>query len=368
MRFKIILLIFLTTIHLSFSDNTVKVALMTNAGKEIYIKADNDMEIIIDNKTVDKKREVKVSYSKNGIEYNGSIYNNIFLKQNEGEYIYVSKNGKNYNSYRGNISLLRENGRIIPVDIVELDEYIYSVVPCEIGKKFPEEAVKAQIVAARTYAYYNTKNSKFKGYDLVDNTDSQVYKGINTEDESISKLVDSTKNMIITYNGEPINAVFHSDSGGYTANSEDVWGGKPVDYLRSVDDTGNNEFSPRKNWSYMITKEKFKTIFGVFPKEISMEKKNNRIEKISISDENKKIEMTSNEFRKKLGYTNLFSTIFEFQDLGDSLMFNGNGAGHGVGLSQWGAYGLAVKKMKYEEILKYYYTGIKIEELKNVRF
>ena len=362
------LIVFLMTVHLSFSDNTVKVALMINAGKEIYIKADDNMEIIVDNETMDKKREVKVSYSKSGIEYNGNIYNNIYLKQKAGEYIYVSKNGTNYNAYRGNISLLPENSRIIPVNIVELDEYIYSVVPCEIGKKFPEQAVKAQIVAARTYAYYNTKNSKFKSYDLVDNTDSQVCKGINTEDENISKLVDSTKNMIITYKGEPINAVFHSDSGGYTANSEDVWGGKPVDYLRSVDDTGNNEFSPRKTWSYMITKEKFKNIFGVFPKEISMEKKNNRIEKIYISDENKKIEITSNEFRKKLGYTNLFSTIFEFQDLGDSLMFNGNGAGHGVGLSQWGAYGLAVKKMKYDQILKYYYTGIKIEELKNVRF
>ena len=339
------LIVFLMAVQLSFSDNTVKVALMVNAGKEIYIKADDDIEIIVDNETVDKKREVKVSYSKNGIEYNGNIYNNIYLKQNAGKYIYVSKNGTNYNVYRGNISLITENSKIIPVDIVELDEYIYSVVPCEIGKKFPEEAIKAQIVAARTYAYYNTKNSKFKNYDLVDNVDSQVYKGVNSEDESINRLVNKTKNMIITYKGEPINAVFHSDSGGYTANSEDVWGGKPVDYLRSVDDTGNNEFSPRKNWSYTITKEKFRNIFGVFPKEI-----------------------TSNEFRKKLGYTNLFSTIFEFQDLGDSLVFNGNGAGHGVGLSQWGAYGLAVKNMKYDQILKYYYTGIKIEELKNVRF
>ena len=118
----------------------------------------------------------------------------------------------------------------------------------------------------------------------------------------------------------------------------------------------------------MITKDKFKNIFGVYPNEITVEKKDNRIEKVSISDGNRKVEMTSNEFRKKLGYSNLFSTIFESQDLGDSLVFNGNGAGHGVGLSQWGAYGLAVKNKKYDQILKYYYTGIKIEELKNVKF
>ena len=98
------------------------------------------------------------------------------------------------------------------------------------------------------------------------------------------------------------------------------------------------------------------------------EKKDNRIERVYILGENKRIELTSNEFRKKLGYTNLFSTIFEFQDLGDSFMFSGNGSGHGVGLSQWGAYGMAVKNMKYDQILKHYYTGIKIEELKNVRF
>lgn len=351
-----------------FSDNTVKVALMINAGKELYIKADDEVEIIADNILLDKSKEIRVSYSKDGIKYNGSTYSNTLFKKSGDKYIYISKNGSNYNAYRGDISLITENGKMIPVDIVELDEYIYSVVPSEIGKKFPEEAVKAQIIAARTYAYYNTKNSKFKNYDLVDNVDSQVYRGISAEDESINKLVNNTKNIIMTYNGEPINAVFHSDSGGYTANSEDVWGGKPVDYLRSINDIGNNDYSPRKNWSYTITKQKFKNIFGVYPNEITMEKKDNRIERVYILGENKRIELTSNEFRKKLGYTNLFSTIFEFQDLGDSFMFSGNGSGHGVGLSQWGAYGMAVKNMKYDQILKHYYTGIKIEELKNVRF
>lgn len=351
-----------------FSDNTVKVALLINASKELYIRADDEIEIIADNMILDKNREIMVSYSKDGIRYNGNIYNNILLKKNQNKYIYISKNGTNYNAYRGGINLIIESGKIIPIDIVELDEYIYSVVPSEIGKKFPEEAVKAQIIAARTYAYYNTKKSKFKNYDLADNVDSQVYKGISAEDESINKLVNDTKNMIMTYNGEPINAVFHSDSGGYTANSEDVWGGKPVEYLRSINDIGNNDYSPRKTWSYIIAKQKFKNIFGVYPAEITVEKKDNRVEKIFILGENKKIELTSNEFRKKMGYTNLFSTIFEYEDLGDSIKFNGNGSGHGVGLSQWGAYGMAVKNMKYDQILKHYYTGIKIEELKNVRF
>lgn len=368
MKIKIIIMVLLLIFQFSFSKE-LKVAVLSNSGKELFVKANNEIEIFSNGILLDKKTDVKFSISQSNISYNGKVYNEIILKPTNNDILTISKSGSKFDAYRGVFDLIVENGKIVPLNLIDLDQYLYSVIPSEIGKKFPEEAVKAQIVTSRSYAYYNTKKSKFKNYDLVDNVNSQVYKGVSAEDENINKLIDKTRNIVMTYNGEPINAIFHDDSGGYTANVEDVWGGVPVDYLKAVDDTGNNEFSPRKNWSYTISKDKLRQIFGVYPTTIELEKKDNRIKNVMLKGDNKTVVVTGNEFRKKMGYTNIFSTVFDFVDGGNSIVFNGNGSGHGVGLSQWGAYGQAVNKSKkYDEILKYYFVGIKIEELKDGRF
>lgn len=352
----------------TFFSKEMKIAILSNSGNQLYVRSNNDIEIFSNGKLLDKKREVKFSSGKNAVTYEGQSYGNIVLKPEGAEFLYISKSGKSFDGYRGDFDLIIENGRIVPVNLVDMDQYLYSVVPSEIGKKFPDEAVKAQIVTSRSYSYYNAKNSKFKNYDMVDNVNSQVYKGITAEDDKINKLVDSTKNIVMTYKGEPINAIFHDDSGGYTANVEDVWGGNPIEYLKAVDDSGNVMDSPRRYWTYTITKDRLNKIFGVYPQEIEVEKKDNRIKRIFIRGSGKTVEVTGNEFRKRLGYTNIFSTVFDYNDTGGSFVFSGNGSGHGVGLPQWGAYAQAEKSKKYDQILKYYFTGIKIEEFRDAGF
>ena len=350
------------------SAKELKIAILSNSGNQLYVRANNDIEIFSNGELIGKKREVKFSAGKNTVTYEGQSYSDIVLKPEGADFLYISKSGNSFDGYRGNFDLIIENGRIVPVNLVEMDQYLYSVIPSEIGKKFPDEAVKAQIVTSRTYSYYNAKNSKFKNYDMVDNVNSQVYKGIAAEDEKINDLINNTKNIVMTYKGEPINAIFHDDSGGYTANVEDVWGGMPVDYLKAVDDSGNIMNSPRRYWTYTITKDRLGKIFGVYPETIEVERKDNRIKRLWLKGNGKTAEVTGNEFRKKLGYTNIFSTIFDYSDNGDSFTFNGNGSGHGVGLSQWGAYAQAEKNKKYDQILKYYFTGIKIEEYRDAGF
>ena len=368
MKLKIILTTVFLVVQSVFFAKEMKIAILSNSGNQLYVRANNEIEVFSNGVLLDKKREVKFSVGKNSVTYEGQSYNDIVLKPEGTDFLYISKSGKSFDGYRGNFDLIIENGRIVPVNLVEMDQYLYSVVPSEIGKKFPDEAVKAQIVTSRTYSYYNAKNSKFKNYDMVDNVNSQVYKGIIEEDEKINSLVDSTKNIVMTYKGEPINAIFHDDSGGYTANVEDVWGGVPVDYLKAVDDSGNVMDSPRRYWSYSVTKDRLSKIFGVYPETIEVERKDNRIKIVRLKGKGRTVEVTGNEFRKRMGYTNIFSTIFDYSDNGSSYMFSGNGSGHGVGLAQWGAYAQAEKNKKYDQILKYYFTGIKIEEYKDAGF
>ena len=355
-------------IHGIFFAKEMKIAILSNSGNQLYVRANNEIEVFSNGVLLDKKREVQFFAGKNAVTYEGQQYSDIILKSENNDCLYISKSGKSFDGYRGNFDLINENGRIVPVNLVEMDQYLYSVVPSEIGNKFPDEAVKAQIVTSRTYSYYNAKNSKFKNYDMVDNVNSQVYKGIAAEDEKINKLIDGTKNIVMTYKGEPINAIFHDDSGGYTANVEDVWGGVPVDYLKAVDDSGNVMDSPRRYWSYTISKDKLNKIFGVYPETIEVERKDNRVKTVRLIGSGKTVEVTGNEFRKRVGYTNIFSTVFDCSDNGGSFTFNGHGSGHGVGLPQWGAYAQAEKNKKYDQILKYYFTGIKIEEYRDAGF
>ncbi len=144
----------------------------------------------------------------------------------------------NNKEYRGKIQPTRVNGgSIIPVNAVSIEEYLYGVVPSEMSPSYAEEALKAQAVAARTYAIkkMDMKVHENKGYDLCDGTHCQSYKGKSAEFPATNAAVDATKGLVIYHKGEPIEAVFFASSGGYTENSEDIWAA-PLPYLKAVPD------------------------------------------------------------------------------------------------------------------------------------
>lgn len=144
---------------------------------------------------------------------------------------YISLGSK---SYRGTVEFVRNNGgNITAVNIVSLDEYLYSVVPSEMPSTWHSEALKAQIIAARSYTVSRLSAHTGSGYNLCDSSHCQIYGGVNSEKSNVTALVDKTSGIMALYNGEPINAVYCSSSGGHTDNSENVWSAA-VEYLRGV--------------------------------------------------------------------------------------------------------------------------------------
>lgn len=144
----------------------------------------------------------------------------------------------NNKQYRGKIQPTRvKGGNIVPVNAVSIEDYLYGVIPCEMSPSYAAEALKAQAVAARTYAVkkIEMKAHTEKGYDLCDGTHCQAYKGKEAEHPETNSAVDATKGLLIYYQGEPIESVFFASSGGYTENSEDIWTA-PLPYLKAVPD------------------------------------------------------------------------------------------------------------------------------------
>ena len=143
-------------------------------------------------------------------------------------------NGK---QYRGCLRFAVNGTVMTAVNVVDLEEYLYGVIPAEMPASYGEEALKAQTLAARTYAMTKLNAHKGSGYELCDTINCQVYKGYSGENSKTNAIVDETEGEIICYNGTPIEAVFSASTGGYTENSENVWN-SVVPYLRAVPEVG----------------------------------------------------------------------------------------------------------------------------------
>lgn len=254
---------------------------------------------------------------------------------------------------------------------IGIEEYIKGVVAAEMPALFEEEALKAQAVAARTYALKKMKDNK----DIVETDIGQAYlskeelkqnwgSNYNTYWKRISKAVDATKNQVMMYDNEMIDAVFHSTSAGYTENSENMWS-VSLPYLRGVE-SHQDEKAPD-----FVTEKSIKA-------EEVIGKLQNRYKDIVLTDVpllqqiqivqrseagyileiqiGNKI-LTGREVREVLG---LKSSNFTINQKGDELIFTTRGYGHGVGMSQYGANYMAQDGSSYDEILKHYYQGIKI--------
>ena len=255
---------------------------------------------------------------------------------------------------------------------VPLEEYVYGVVSSEMPASFSEEALKAQAVASRTYVMYAMENSRNRDFDVYDSVNSQVY---NSEDNlkefwgdkygeysnKIKKVIIDTKGEYITYNDEIIEAFFFSTSTGYTENSEEVFN-EELPYLRSVESAWDKN-SPSFNNEIEISKNDFYNKLGIGYSDIldisDVEKTvSGRIKSLKINGAYFK----GVDVRTKLG---LRSTFFTFYENGNKIIVKTKGYGHGVGMSQYGAQGMALAGFKYEDIIKYYYTGVEIKKIDN---
>ena len=288
----------------------------------------------------------------------------------------IYENNYDYQKYKTIRLLHAKTGEI---EELPLDTYVKGVVAAEMPADYEEEALKAQAVVARTYTIYTIihNNNKHENADLCDN--SNCCQAWISKDDRLSKweedkrdqylkkiedAVDSTNGKIITYNGEVIDAFFHSNSGGVTETPVNVWGGTNYPYLQSVQTAGEEGYKQYSS-EVKLTKDEFiNKIKETHPNlnidfndehsiEIIEYTESNRVKTIKIGN----INLSGVEIRKILG---LKSTKFEVKVDNDNVIFTVTGYGHGVGMSQTGADSMAKQNSSYEDIIHHFYTDVEI--------
>ena len=272
--------------------------------------------------------------------------------------------------YRGALELRHRGAGLTAVNIVPVDDYLLSVVPEEMPTDWPAEALKAQSVAARSFALKSRGRHAAEGYDLCTTTHCQLYKGIASEKTVSTAAVRATRGEVLTYGGQPIEALFHTDSGGMTESSEDVWG-NPIPYLRAVRDTPLGTMPWTKTMSKADLEQKLAAkghaigrlrAIELSPLAVGRAAKDRtasgRVKAMIVTGTKGSVTLSGTAWRSLLG---LKSTLFSAKLTKDSVTFTGFGAGHGLGISQWSAKRLAETGKSYADILHHYYTGVTLQ-------
>lgn len=373
------------------------------AGAQVYLVVKND-KLMLDNKAVGTN-ELLLSREKSG----------------SGQTVTVNKK-----KYRGDIKIVKPGkAGMTAINILPIEQYLYSIVPGEMPTSWPMEAIKAQAVAARTFALNGIDKHAKEGFQVCATTHCQVYGGASVESERSTKAVNDTNGLTLLYQGKPISAVFHSSSGGYTENSEDVWG-TYLPYLRAVPD--DDKDSPNYSWEKKLTpleiQNKLQSYGHAVGKlqaiELSPLKKNGkngadrtskgRVKTARFIGDKGSVSLTGAQIRSMFGLNSAWFDLhliipseskidvpigryykkkidvdlppykekglitdkenirrIHWRD-GETVVVEGFGYGHGLGLSQWGAKAMAAKAPEkntayFKEILKHYYQG---SELKKV--
>lgn len=345
---------------------------------------------------------------------------NAFLqlkpKSIDGEFIFKINDEK----YRGIIEVRRySSSDMTVINILPLEHYLYGVVPCEIQWASHEEALKAQAVAARTYACYNLGKYLSLGFDVCSTVYSQVYGGYTNERESTNKAVDETRGEKLYYNEELAQVFFFSSSGGMTEASNNVWSGY-LPYLQGVEDKYEEVDSKNYTWIKILTIDELQDILlskghdlgkvnginivntskagraievlvkgskgnKVFLKSQCREVFNLPSQWYTISQDTDSVALTSsrgitvnaqiggksivtknglisNQLGREVSILGNNNVLRKLTSVSNNYVFTGKGYGHGVGLSQQGAKGMAKAGFLYNEILEHYFSGIEIKK------
>ncbi len=265
----------------------------------------------------------------------------------------------NGNEYFDDAIILKHNNKAIVINSLDIENYVTGVLPHEMSPSWPIEALKAQAIAARTYAIYHYCKNQDEGrvFDVDNTTKYQVYKGKSMVNDNIIEAVAATKDEVVTYSQKVIGTFFHAICGGYTDSTKNVFG-TDIPYLR-----GGACYYCKDQievWTNQVHLDKVKQIFGfdVAKSEnvrITLTKANKKVTKVRMTGGGKDLEVEAREFRSKIGSTTIPSLGFSIKADGQTLNIIGTGRGHGVGMCQWGAYGMANRGMKYPNIIKQYY-------------
>jgi stage II sporulation protein D len=300
--------------------------------------------------------------------------------------------------YRGKLQIVRQASGLQAINHVSLETYLPSVVGSEMPASWPQPALRAQAVAARTYALRQRRSAD--PFDLRATVSSQVYRGVESETDSTREAVAATRSQVLTYSGSLIEAVFHSSSGGTTEASGELWA-QQLPYLVPVRDF--DDHSPVRSWSERFGPDQLSQLFaetgGLRNLTVLRRTSTGRLRQVRMEGPRGVLVLSGAQLRQRLGLRSTQVELELVKETGPApasevqsqqvtqasatallplpplplawaepqepaavtLLVSGRGFGHGIGMSQWGAYGLARRGADYSAILSHYYPGTQLD-------
>jgi stage II sporulation protein D len=272
-------------------------------------------------------------------------------------------------SVSGVVHLVRRGKGFLVINRVDIEEYVKGVVPAEVSSTWHPEMLKAQAVAARTYALYQQMLSATRDYDVASTVQDQVYRGKEGIDVGILRAVEDTRGLVVTYQDAPIYAAFSSTAAGLTEDAMNVWS-KEYPYLKGVEcpfDLASPYYQWKSSFKIDTLEQNLRqqgfsvgTIATMAPLSFS---RGGRVAKLRILHSGGELILRGEELRKVVGYAIIPSTQFAIESIGQDVVLSGFGAGHAVGMCQWGAKELAELGYSFSTILQYYYPGTELQNM-----
>jgi stage II sporulation protein D len=312
-----------------------------------------------------------VSASDTGIMFGqrGLKFSKIRVIVPQGAYILMD--GR---AFRGSVDIIRkDDSKLMAINRITLEEYLCGVLYNEISHRWPIESIKAQAIAARTFALYQARQNRLQDYDLTSDIYSQVYSGAASERWTTNKAVRMTAGKVLTYKGDIFPAYYHATCAGRTEDASNLWN---IDLLclKSVacpycKDSPHYKWTkqtPLKDLEKKLDESGYK-IGRIKSVKVLSKTSSGRADKLDIRDEaDVSCVITAKDFRQMIGPNEVRSLNFEPSINQDKLVLNGLGWGHGAGMCQWGAKGQAEKGKKCEEILQSYYPDSEITNIDKI--
>jgi stage II sporulation protein D len=268
--------------------------------------------------------------------------------------------------YRGTLRLVARGDAVVVVNVVDVESYLRGVVPAEMQASWPLEALRAQAVAARTYALANIDGTSL--YDVCATSECQAYRGLTVEHARTDQAVADTAGQVLTYGGTFARTYYHADSGGVIASSAEVWGGS-IPYLSAFQDVASD--GPHRHWEMRLEPSAVAAhlaaaghhVGSVRQVRVLATSESGRVARLEVVGAHGTVVLEAQDARQQARAWGLRSTRFRM--VGD-LLVRGEGWGHGVGMSQYGARALALAGYGYGQILGFYYPDTLLQRITTV--
>ncbi|MBI4977848.1 MAG: SpoIID/LytB domain-containing protein [Spirochaetes bacterium] len=276
-------------------------------------------------------------------------------------------------SLNGTVRFIPHNGSVAAIAVLDLEEYVRGVLPYEMQQDWPLEALKAQALTARSYALHHMLlKKKDTPYDVDNTTKYQVYRGIVPGASNVNAAVAETEGEVIIYRGHIIPAYFHASCGGYTESTYRIFG-VDIPYLRGCPCyyCGTNA----RHWSFAVTKDEFAAklaqaavrVGAIHRVAVIERNRSGRVDAFLAAGDAGSKKINGGELRKLMGAGRMQSLAFDVKLDETHVRFSGTGNGHGVGMCQWGAYGMALAGLSYKDVVFLYYKTAEIHDYRILR-